>query len=220
MFFEYFIYALGYWFAMDGIKKAKNIKLLEQQKTEIENQFLKEQLSPHFLYNTLSYFYTKTLAYNPELADGIITLTEILRYTLKTDTEKVFLSLETDHIENLIKINNIRFSNRLNIIFIKEYDHEHRLEIVPHSLITLVENAFKYGDLLDQDNPVRFTLKADPSGIFFSVNNKKNIVPKIESNGTGLNNLRRRLDFLYRNNYSLNIKDEHKWYNVELYIKG
>ncbi|WP_082035885.1 histidine kinase [Pedobacter lusitanus] len=149
------------------------MKLLEQQKVEIENQFLKEQLSPHFLYNTLSYFYTKIFKVNPEVADGIITLTDILRYTLKMDTEKVRLSLEVEHIENLIKINNIRFNNRLNVVFTKEYEEEDHFQIVPHSLITLVENAFKYGDLLDKDNPIRFTMKADHSGIFFSVQNKK-----------------------------------------------
>lgn len=220
VFFEYLIYALGYWFAMDSINKARNIKLLEQQKIEIENQFLKEQLSPHFLYNTLSYFYTKTIDKNPEVADGIIILTDILRYSLKMDTDRVPLAMEVEHIENLVMINNLRFNNKLNIVFLNETDPDFEYEIISHSLITLVENAFKYGDLLDKDNPVRFFLSTDKTGIHFKLVNKKTSAPKAKSNGIGLKNLRRRLDFLYKDGYTLSIKDEDIWYTAELFIKG
>ena len=220
VFFEYLIYALAYWFATDGIRKARNIIILERQKAEIENQFLKEQLSPHFLYNTLSYFYTKTINNNPDVAEGIITLTDILRYSLKMDTENVPLILEIEHIENLIKINNLRFNNKLNVIFTNEVHPDFDYMIISHSLITLVENAFKYGDLLSKDNPVRFLLSTDETGIHFKIINKKNSAPKSKSNGIGLKNLRRRLDFLYKDDYTLNIKDEDTWYTAELFIKG
>ncbi|WP_443945783.1 sensor histidine kinase [Pedobacter sp. AW1-32] len=220
VFFEYFIYALGFWFAVDSIKKNRNIAVLEQQRLEIENQFLKEQLSPHFLYNTLSFFYTKTLALDDNLAEGLMILTDILRYSLKTDGEKVPLELEVEHIENLIKINNLRFSGKLNFVFNKNFETESEHLLIPHVLITFVENAFKYGDSTDPDNPIRIDLKTTKEGIYFEIRNKKAVGFRVHSTGIGLSSLKKRLDFLYKEDYLLEIENEPTWYNVKLFIKG
>lgn len=220
VFLEYFIYAIGYWFAMDSIQKTKNVALLKQQNLEVENQFLKEQLSPHFLYNTLSYFYSKTLNFDEDLADGLLILTDILRYSLKTDVEKVPLKLEIEHIENLIKINNLRFNGAVNLIFNKKFETEDEHLISPHLLITLVENAFKYGNSIDKENPIRIDLKSNKEGLSFEISNKKAIGFKTESTGIGIVSLRKRLDFLYKKDYILEIRDEALWYNVKLFIKG
>lgn len=220
IFFEYFIYASGYSFAMDSIRKAKSIKAMEQQRLEIENQLLKEQISPHFLYNTLSYFYTKTLKYDPELADGIVTLTDMLRYSLKLETDKISLSEEVEHIENIIKINKLRFNNQVSVVLTKEFDPETEYEIIPHAFITLVENAFKYGDVMDQNRPLALSVKASDKGINFTVINKKSNATRYKSNGTGLNNLRRRLDLLYREDYSLTIEEKDDTFIADLFIKN
>jgi two-component system LytT family sensor kinase len=220
VYLEYFIYAIGYWFAMDSIQKSKNIAFLKQQQLEVENQFLKEQLSPHFLYNTLSYFYSKTLVLDQNLAEGLLILTDILRYSLKTDVEKVPLELEVLHIDNLIKINNLRFNQGLKLNFTKIYDADAQHLISPHILITLVENAFKYGNAIDKDNPIQINLKSTKQGIYFEINNKKATGFKTKSTGIGIISLRKRLDFLYKQDYLLEIKDEAMWYNVKLSIKG
>ena len=208
--------------------QGQNQKVLEQRTFQLEKEkmqadylFLKAQINPHFLHNTLNFLYSRSLPYSTELSEGILTLSEIMRYSLdKTEDAdgKVTLSKEIQHVHHVLKIQQLRFDNSLQVIFIIRGDPAgHR--ILPFVLITLVENAFKHGDLLSTDSPVRLELDINPEGhLHFFCSNRKKTGPKELSTGIGLDNTRQRLELAYGENYSLYIKDQRELFTVDLII--
>ena len=205
----------------------KQRKVLETQKLQLEVdkshanfKFLKSQINPHFLHNTLNFLYAKSLPYSAELSEGILTLSEIMRYALyeATDSDdKAPLKDEIEHVRNVIKINQLRFSNNLQVNF-EVNGVINGLEIIPFLLITVVENAFKHGDLQSVEHPINIRLNLEEKHLYFYCHNKKKTGPKEISTGLGLDNIRNRLNFAYGNNYKLSIKDEAGFYTTELTI--
>lgn len=206
----------------------KQRKILEAQKMQLEKEkseanlnFLKAQINPHFLHNTLNFLYAKSLPYSPELSEGILTLSDIMRYALSEGNAregKAPLKDEVEHVRNVIKINQLRFDNKLNVNF-EVTGVVDGVMIISFVLITIVENAFKHGDLKKQEHPIDIKLNVDGDKIFFYCLNKKKTGPKELSTGVGLENIKTRLDLAYGENYSLVIKDETEFYTVELTIE-
>jgi LytS/YehU family sensor histidine kinase len=205
----------------------KQRKILEEQKLQLEVEksqanfnFLKAQINPHFLHNTLNFLYAKSLPYSPELSEGILTLSDIMRYALNEDTTKdgkAPLKDEIEHVRNVIKIQQLRFSNKLNV----QFDVEgviNSATIIPFVLITLVENAFKHGDLKMTDDPIVIKVTIKENQLYFYCRNKKKAGPKELSTGIGLENIKKRLELAYGKNYSFNVKDEGEFYTTELII--
>ncbi|MBK7559090.1 MAG: histidine kinase [Chitinophagaceae bacterium] len=205
----------------------KERKILEAQKMQLEVdksqanfKFLKSQINPHFLHNTLNFLYAKSLPYSAELSEGILTLSDIMRYALNETTgadDKAPLKDEIEHVRNVIKINQLRFSNNLNVNF-EVNGVLNGTQIIPFVLITIVENAFKHGDLQRPEHPIEIKLSVDHDRLYFYSRNKKKSGPKEISTGLGLDNIRNRLDFAYGSNYKLQIKDEADFYTTELTI--
>jgi LytS/YehU family sensor histidine kinase len=205
----------------------KQRKILEEQKLQLEIEksqanfnFLKAQINPHFLHNTLNYLYAKSLPYSPELSEGILTLSDIMRYALSDGNVKdgqVLLKDEIEHVRNVIKINQLRFSNNLHVKM-EVNGIVNGKTIIPFVLITLVENAFKHGDLKSSEYPINIKLDITDQQICFYCSNKKNSGPKELSTGIGLENIKKRLDLAYGNQYQLKIKDEGNMYSTELII--
>jgi sensor histidine kinase YesM len=205
----------------------KQRKILEEQKLQLEIEksqanfnFLKAQINPHFLHNTLNFLYAKSLPYSPELSEGILTLSDIMRYALSEGNAKdgkAPLRDEIEHMRNVIKINQLRFSNKLNVDFDVEGVVNGAM-IIPFVLITLVENAFKHGDLKSTEHPIIIRLKIEGNGLQFTCRNKKKTGPKELSTGIGLDNIKKRLDLAYPNNYKFVVKDEAEIYTTELTI--
>jgi LytS/YehU family sensor histidine kinase len=206
----------------------KQRKILEAQKMQLEVEksnanfnFLKAQINPHFLHNTLNFLYAKSLPYSQELSEGILTLSDIMRYALSeanaTDG-KAPLKDEIEHVRNVIKINQLRFSNKLNVD-LQVNGVINGATIIPFVLITLVENAFKHGDLKSAEHPIIIKIEVDGERIYFFCSNKKKTGPKEISTGIGLDNIKKRLDLAYGNNYSFNIKDDSDFYITELTIE-
>ncbi|MBK8494499.1 MAG: histidine kinase [Chitinophagaceae bacterium] len=205
----------------------KERKILEAQKMQLEVdksqanfKFLKSQINPHFLHNTLNFLYAKSLPYSAELSEGILTLSDIMRYALNESTgadDKAPLKDEIEHVRNVIKINQLRFSNNLHVNF-EVNGVLNGAQIIPFVLITIVENAFKHGDLQRPEHPIEIKLEVDHDRLYFYCRNKKKSGPKEISTGLGLDNIRNRLDFAYGSNYKLQIKDEADFYTTELTI--
>ena len=205
----------------------KQRKILEAQKMQLEVEksqanfnFLKAQINPHFLHNTLNFLYAKSLPYSPELSEGILTLSDIMRYALSEGNAKdgkAPLKDEIEHVRNVIKINQLRFSNNLNVRF--EVDGVvNGASIIPFVLITLVENAFKHGDIKSTEHPIMIKVAVQNNSLHFYCRNRKKTGPKELSTGIGLDNIKKRLDLAYGKNYTLNIKDEADIYTTELTI--
>ena len=209
--------------------QAENQKLLEQRTFRLEKEkmqadflFLKAQINPHFLHNTLNFLYARSLPYSPELSEGILALSAIMRYSLDNREDgdgKVLLTDEISHVHNVLRIQQLRFDNSLQVRVALTGDPEGK-RILPFILITLVENAFKHGDLKSIDNPVNIALTVCPDGqLRFVCSNKKKTGPKELSTGIGLDNTRKRLELAYGENYSLYIKDQRELFTVDLTIK-
>jgi two-component system LytT family sensor kinase len=195
---------------------------MENEKVIAEKQFLQSQINPHFLYNTLNFFYAKSLSLSPELAESVLLLSNIMRYSLEqkeNSSGMVFLEDEIEHINNVIKINQFRFNNKLQIQFLISGSIS-KVRIVPLVLITLVENAFKHGELLDPAVPVMITLTINENkqAIEFMVKNKKKTGPKEMGTGIGLENTKKRLEFAYNHNHKMELKNEDEFYTAILQL--
>lgn len=204
-FLYYFLYAFLYWYAQKSIRTQKEKNKAETDKLKAQYEQLRAQINPHFLYNTLNFFYAKTAATQPDVAEGIEQLTGLMRYSLRTGNEAgglVPLAEEVGQVRNLITLHQLRYRNGLYVNF-EENIHADGLYILPHSLITLTENALKYGVVKDAKRPVTIRLTADKSGLVFTTHNYiRESIDRYGNTGIGLNNLVQRLEQQYGTNCS------------------
>ena len=209
----YFIMlSIGYWFATNLIKA-------EKEKRNVEVALLKSQINPHFLFNSLNFLYSQIHKISEKTSQGILLLSEIMRYAFQEDIDgKVMLEEEVRHINNYIAINQLRFENRLQVKFNVKGNIQFRM-IIPLVLITLVENCLKHGDTNDPENPVIITLDVQEDYLIFSTFNKNRNVPAEKSSGVDLSNTLKRLDAIYNNNYSFKSNSEGEFYTTNLKIK-
>jgi len=201
----------------DEMRKRKNE--LEKEKLKAELSAIKYQINPHFLFNSLSFIYTKTLTTSPEAAHAVHLLSEIMSYALDDWDElgNVPMELEVEQMKRVIEMNQIRFDNKLKIKYY-EYIELKDASIPILSFVTLVENAFKHGVLSDEDNPVMVKLEATKSKIYFMVSNKKKKELIETSHGIGLNNLRQRLQLMFEDKQSFIVREDENNYLNEITI--
>jgi two-component system, LytTR family, sensor kinase len=208
------------WYAKRNYQMTINQQLLQKEIVDAQLLSLKNQINPHFLYNTLSFLYTKSLPLSKELSDAIAKLSEMMRYSLGEagGDGKVKLASEINHLKNFIDIHQLRFGNVLAINFTIQGDIE-KHKIVPLLLITFVENAFKHGKVNDKENPLTIALHANPHSYHFSITNKKSNGTKEKSSGIGLVNIKNRLDLVYPDKHTLHITDTKDLFTIELTIE-
>lgn len=197
----------------------KHKEELEKEKLRAELAAIKYQINPHFLFNSLSFIYTKTLKSSPEAAHAVHLLSEIMSYALDDWGElgTVPLAVEAEHMKKVIEMNQIRFSHNLKIKYYEDVQANDAFVPVL-AFVTLVENAFKHGDLNDEKNQVSIELIATKSKICFLVSNKKKSGPKEPSKGIGLNNVQQRLQLMYGIKHSFTIKEDENYYLNEIII--
>lgn len=201
-------------------QRGKHQKELEKQKLDAELSAIKYQINPHFLFNSLSFIYSKTVPLSEEVSNAVMLLSDIMRYALGKEEDangKVALSSEITHMKNVIEINQMRFNNKLNILYSEDIQQP-GARITPLVLITLVENAFKHGDLSDPSNPLIIQLEADTERIRFYICNKKKKGPKELSTGIGIKNVRTRLELMYGNKHEFKINEDDHFYITTLII--
>jgi two-component system, LytTR family, sensor kinase len=218
---NFFLYALVYWYAEKAIISERRRHIAETEKLQVHYNYLKSQINPHFLYNTLSFFYSRLLKQDKETANGLAALSDIMRYSLTAGNSdgKVALEQEMEQIENYIALQQMRFSGALHIRFTHHPPPAH-FTIIPHALITLVENAFKHGVTDDAQHPLLIKLTTTENQLNFTIHNKKSYRQKDEaSGGIGLQNLKDRLQLTYANKYSYSVKEDDLYYDTELKIK-
>lgn len=209
--------SFAYWFAKRNYQAERNQQLLEKEISDARLMSLKNQINPHFLYNTLSFLYTKSLNHSEELAGAIARLSEMMRYSLaETDTDgKVSLEKEIHHLQNFIEMQQLRFSNQLKICFEIEGPVS-QWRIMPLLLITFVENAFKHGALNDPLHPLAIRLSVTSQEFFFRIQNKKQKSSEQVTGHLGLNNVRNRLQLAHPHKHDFAINDDGEMFSVNL----
>lgn len=217
-FLQHFLYAFLYWQFVKRVYTERKLWLSETEKLKTEYSYLKSQINPHFLYNTLDYFYAWMLKHDRKQAEGLAILGQLMRYSLAVgDSEgKVKLRDEAEQVEHYIRLQQLRFENKLNIIFDCP-EIPRNLLIVPHLLITLVENAFKYGVTNDADHPVHFQLLINERDVLFTAKNCINHLEQDKTRtGIGLQNLEKRLAIEYPGKHEYSVERNGKQYKAIL----
>lgn len=233
--FTYFIgLSTGYWFALNIIIQRKAISDLEKQqlldslhKQQLEKQlidsevaYLKSQINPHFLFNTLNFLYNSAVKTTPKLGDPILLLSDIMRYALTEtpQTGKVELADEIEQINTFITLNQYRYDHNLQLSFIVS-GNPGTFKILPLILLTPVENIFKYADLKSEEHPAIINLEITENRLKFRISNKKlKRRRSIVSHGVGIKNLKLRLDVYYQDAYDIQITDNEEDYTFELQL--
>jgi hypothetical protein len=176
--------------------------LVENQKTELA--FLRSQINPHFLFNTLNNVYSLFFQKSDKALRVIERLTVMLRYGLYEKAEKVPLRKELEHLVNFIELEKLRLDFEPEISLDLPAG-EPDLEVPPLLLITFVENAFKHGDL---KQPMSISLKTEDNTLSYTVTNAFGLKQKDGDGGIGLGNLRKRLQLVYGDRATLELKSE------------
>lgn len=173
----------------------------EQELTKAQNAFLKAQINPHFLFNTLDFVYHSIVELSPPAANAIITLAEMMRYAIDSDKmgDYIPLSDEIDQIENLLYLNQIRKKNKL--LFQLQYEEEvRRLYLIPLVLLTMVENIFKHGNLTEKDHDALVSIYIKGGIFIIETDNLINNQVRPGGNHKGLSNTEQRLKYAYGEN--------------------
>ncbi len=219
--FPLLLYPAAILIAFDFYTKQKRLLQISEQKKQAELTALKNQLNPHFIFNTLNNLYSLTLS-KSELAPVVIEkLSDILDYMLYRCSDPfVSIQREIKLIENYIALEKIRYGERLSVELNNSVD-EDRL-IAPLMLLNLVENACKHSAREEIDIArVEITIKSGQQDIIIKV---KNSVPSTQrtttsdTNRIGLENLRRQLDLLYPARHNLQINNKANEFCVDLQL--
>ncbi|WP_281986399.1 sensor histidine kinase [Aquimarina aggregata] len=199
--------------------------LLESEKISTELKYLKAQLNPHFLFNTLNNLYSYVITKSPKAPDMVLQLSEILDYILyKSQRDTVPLLEEINTIENYIALERIKYEKRLTVSFKKEILNDQQ-KIAPLLLLSIVENAFKHGVSGNITKPeIRISILQTVSHIQFKVWNTKTTVLDSNKtddykNGIGLTNIKRQLDLLYTNKHEFETEETNTFFNLKLKLK-
>ena len=201
----------------------KNLLLKREAETkqkEAELKYLSNQFSPHFLHNTLNGIYSKSIEENaPQTSKAIIMLSSIMRYPINQAlSNTVPLIEEVNFIEDYIALQRLRIGEDYPLSFEKEGDLN-GVNILPLSLIVLVENAFKYGVSPKNQNSISFYLEVGDDDIRFSSENQTKLDSSMSSHNIGLDNLNSRLRLIYQDDYELKTNLKGDRYFVSLKLK-
>lgn len=219
------------WFIFPGIvimagrfyRDQQEMVLLREQKKTTELNLLKNQLNPHFLFNTLNNLYTLALKKSDQTPIVIAKLSAILDYILYHCQEKyVALADEITLINNYLELEQLRYGPRLSVEF--EYKVAKSVRIAPLILLTFVENAFKHGVKEEIGEAVlNIQLQGTAGEIVFEIQNSKPVylqkVKPVNKVAIGLANIRQQLDLLYPQAYQLSIQDNAENYRVCLKLQ-
>lgn len=209
---------------MDWWRYQNEKQVLLTQTMQSELRFLKSQINPHFLFNTLNNLYALTLKKSDKAPEIVLKLAEIMRYMLyECNERRVHLSKEIHYLYNYLDLERLRQPKNADIRFVVE-GHVSEQLVAPLIFVPFVENSFKHGLNHATDGGfVRLKLAVQGEDLeFFIENSKVEHAPRPShprSGGIGLSNVRQRLEMLYPENHSLEITDEPNRYAVTLRLK-
>ncbi len=218
-----FVNLLNHNFKIESKNKELQNKILETQLQlkDQELQYLKKQIHPHFLFNTLNTIYGFALKQSANTPDIILKLSNLLDYILyQVNKPKVSLEEEIMHLKEYIALERIRFQDTLKVSFLTENTDQHKM-IPPMLLIPFVENAFKHGNLIDGYLQVDIKIILNNDTLHFEI--KNTVKPEDDpdkKSGIGLQNIKKRLDLIYPNAYKLDVKTQDNWFVVDLLIEN
>lgn len=204
-FFLFWILSVCYKLAEEWISLNKKKKEIEDEKSIIELAYLKAQINPHFILNTLNTIYSLSITGSNKASEAIFLYSQVIRYLFdKIDVSYVPLKEEIDYINNYIDLQILRFTDTLRIDFQIEGEID-RYVIAPLIFISFIENCFQYGISNHFPSIITIGIKASADQIYFYTENKKYKKDKLKLSGKkiGLTNTKRKLSLIYPDRHQL-----------------
>lgn len=213
--FASMIVLFKYW-----IKKQKDFLMAEKTKAEVELQLLKAQVHPHFLFNTLNNIYSFSLENSPKTPQMILKLSSLLSYVLyDCKASEVSLAKEIEIMENYIDLEKERYANRLEVSINIEGEIRNKF-ISPLLLLPFLENAFKHGTSEQLEKPwLSMDISVKQNMLRCKIVNSKNEMVLSNENGIGIQNVKKRLAYLYPGKHELKLVDEGTFFAVSLLLE-
>lgn len=205
-------------FAVEWFELESKRREIENEKLMAELNFLKAQINPHFLFNTLNNLYYLAYTKSDNTTEVIAKLSQMMRYMIyDSNHPQVLLSKEIEYMQNYISLERLRLNNQIPIKF-EIVGNPENLRIAPLVLITFLENAFKHGVNGNNKNAwVNVTIQLDGKQCIYTVENSKpETANQYEKSGIGLQNVKRRLDLSYPGQYQLITEDKKDVYFVQV----
>ncbi len=215
-------FSIGIKVFSDWYTEKNKIKQLEKEKIATELKYLKSQINPHFLFNTLNNIYGLSIEKSDKVPGLILQLSDLLSYSLYESNQALLtLDQELKLIRDYVAIEKERYGDRVDVEWQINEEKIQDLKVAPLLLFPLVENAFKHG-VKEETKYAKIDIKLKRKGeaIFFQIKNSLPIdLPENKKNeGIGLSNLNRRLKLLYPDAHKLETKKEKEVFNAELWI--
>jgi sensor histidine kinase YesM len=208
----------------DWVRHQRERKELQTESMQSELRFLRSQINPHFLFNTLNNLYALTLKKSDDAPEIVLKLSEMMRYMLyECNERRVFLSKEVNYVRNYLDLERLRQGKNMEISF-EVNGTIAQQKIAPLMFIPFLENSFKHGasNHLAEGGFVHIKLNIEEHNVHLFIENSKPEVPirhtGKRSGGIGLVNVKRRLNLLYPEQYKLKIEEKPTTYTVNLYL--
>ncbi len=200
-------------------KKTEEEKVkIEKEKLNAELSYLKAQVNPHFLFNTLNVIYTLATLKSEQTAEAVMKLSKLMRYVI-LDAHTPFVPLEKElaYIRNFIELHRLRLANNNQIDF-RISGNTEGLQISPFILIPFVENAIKHGTSTIEPMTISIEITLLNNELQFNVKNNKLTIKSETQNstGVGIENTRKRLEMIYKKKHNLQINETGKTFEVKL----
>ncbi|MEO9484880.1 MAG: histidine kinase [Ekhidna sp.] len=207
--------------AVDWYELENKRKQLENEKLSAELKYLKSQINPHFLFNTLHNLNYLALSKDATASDVIIRLSNMMRYMIyDTNKEEVLIKEEIQYMKDYIELEKIRLNQSFTLTF-EVGENVGDCKIAPLLLFTCLENAFKHGVSDKQKSWVTVRLRREEETFHYWVSNSKIAQPSTnEPSGFGLHNLRKRLTLHYPMSHELQVEETDNQYSIHLKITG
>jgi len=195
------------------------LRHLRQQQLETELSYLKAQINPHFLFNSLNSIYALVLKHSADAPKAVVQLSNMMRYALDDNTHQyITLSKELDFLEDYIALQSYRTHTEL--VFESEIIRPSNtaLRVAPMLLVPFVENAFKYGVNPENAGKIVLRIRVDDNQVLDFYCSNKIVVPQtvMTNSRIGLKNTLQRLESLYGSKYTINIMENEAQYSVHL----
>ena len=196
----------------------KRLAELEKQNLEQQLEYLRYQINPHFFMNTLNNIHALVDIDPAKAQETILELSKMMRFVLyEGDKQGVPLSREFEFIRTYVTLMQLRYTDKVKITLDLPAEAPDKT-IPPLMLISFIENAFKHGVSYQRESFIEVKVSVEEGRLCFACRNSKADVPNEEKGGVGLANVRKRLNLLYDNDYSLRIQDTPDVYTVKLNI--
>lgn len=209
-------------FMFDQLRLQKKIADLAKEKAEAELNFLKSQINPHFLFNSLNSVYFLIDKNNAEARQALHKFSDMLRYQLyEANGEKIPIEKEIDYLQDYVHLQHLRKDENYKVQFNRSPDVKN-FSIEPLLLIPFVENAFKHiSHRSDGNNYVKLDMARSNGYFEFAVENscEKGVRSTEQHGGIGMMNVKRRLELLYPNSHQLTVDDNTKSFKINLKLK-